>query len=809
MSKDLLAYKQKRTKPTSEPQAKKFRGKKSKHLIFSVQEHHARRLHYDLRLELEGVLKSWAIPKGPSLNPQIKRLAIEVEDHPYDYAYFEGTIPRGSYGAGKVILWDHGTYRTLNANSREEQEKELLAQYKKGHLKIVFEGEKLRGAFDLVRIRNDEKQNQWLLIKKEDGDASWEEKESILELEDEEALHNALAMPIKGVPQQIKPMLCYTVDSSFDKKGWIFEVKWDGYRAISHIEKGHVSLYSRNFLAFEKKFPTVVKALSKISANVVLDGEIVIMDKEGKSQFQELQNYLDSKKNAGALRYCLFDLLFFEGHDIRHLPLHERKSLLKILLEGVDDATLVYSDHIENQGIHFYQEAVKMNLEGIIAKNGDSSYVSQRSKNWLKIKTTQRQEVVIVGYTSPKGTRKGFGSLILGIYENKSLIYVGNVGTGFNTESIDEIYRLLQTEEQEKSPLEISPKLTGKISWVRPIFSCEVSFTEWTKAGHMRHPVFQGLRIEKPAESIHKEKTNKTKALLSDVEKLESNTDKIFWPKEKYTKGDLINYYKSVAPYILPHLKNRPIMLHRFPNGIQGQDFVQKNMAQRMPEWFKTAAIEHGDKTISYSIINDIKSLIYIVNLGTIDIHPFLSRVEHLNEPDFIVLDLDPVGLAFDSVIEVAQMAHEVLEKINVASFCKTSGKRGLHIYIPLNAKYPFDIAENFAKLIAQIIYEEMPEKCSLERLPKNRNKKIYLDCLQNSPTKTVVAPYAVRALDNAPVAAPLEWHEVNKGLDPASFTMVTMPERLKKKGDLFKGVLGKGANIEKAIKKIDCFWSF
>jgi len=723
MKKKLSEYLAKRTKPTPEPGEKtksKKKAAKTQSLIFSVQEHHARSLHYDLRLELGGVLKSWAIPKGPSLNPQVKRLSIEVEDHPFDYAYFEGTIPKGSYGAGKVILWDHGTYGPLEESSLEQQEKLLEAQYKKGHLQITFVGEKLKGAFDLVRIKSDEKQKQWLLIKKDDGDASFQEEKEFSKGRDDDVLQSALAMPLADAKEKIKPMLCYTVDTPFDREGWIFEIKWDGYRAVSHIEKGQVSLYSRNFLPFEKKFPSVVKALAKIPESAVLDGEIVVMDEEGKSHFQELQNYLDSQKIKGALRYCIFDLLFFQGHDIRHLPLRERKFLLKMLLEDVDDKTLVYSDHIEEHGTDFYKEAVNTGLEGIIAKNGDSSYTSLRSKNWLKIKAEHRQEVVIVGYTAPKGSRKHFGALVLAIYNHGAFDYVGNVGTGFNTQSLEETYKLLKEEVQETSCLSQIPKLPGKVFWVRPKLLCEVSFTEWTKGGHMRHPVFHGLRIDKKAKSVHKEKTHKTKDLLKAAENnLESNTDKIFWPKEKYTKGDLIDYYKSIAPFMLPHLKDRPVMLHRFPNGIEGQDFIQKNMAQKTPDWFTTAAIEHSDKTLSYSVINDVKSLIYIVNLGTIDIHPFLSRLAHLNEPDYIVLDLDPVGLPFESVIEVAISAHKILEKAGIHSFCKTSGKRGLHIYIPLEAKYSFDVAENFAKLIAQIIYEQMPQKCSLERLPK------------------------------------------------------------------------------------------
>lgn len=790
----LKAYRAKR-KLTKTPEP---RGHKVSHpgaLQYVIQKHAARRLHYDFRLELDGVLKSWAIPKGPSLDPSVKRLAIEVEDHPLEYGSFEGVIPEGNYGAGKVEIWDRGTYGLAEQGlSRKEQEKRLRDGLRAGEIKFFLDGEKLKGEFALVRIsKEDEDKKQWLLIKKKD---QYQAHAEIIP-EKVDVLQKASKT---AMPHHLSPMLAFLVDEPFDKDDWIFEIKWDGYRAIAEVSGKGVQVYSRNFISFNEKFPSIVKALGKLQEKAIFDGEIVVLDQKGRSQFQLLQNYLNSQGGEGTLRYCIFDLLYYQDRDLRSLPLVERKELLKKVLKDMDSPLIAYSDYVQKQGIEFFKAASKLSLEGIMAKEGSSPYQSKRSRSWLKIKIHQSQEVVIGGFTKPRGSRKRFGALIIGVYKNGKLVYSGHVGGGFDQKTLEAVYQQLEPLITAKCPFAVLPPENMPATWVKPQLVCEVAFQEWTKEGMMRQPIFKGLRVDKSPKSVAKEEPNEQTSLQA----IATHSEKVFWPKEGYTKGDLLNYYQEVSPYLLPFLKDRPAVLVRFPDGIEGKSFFQKEAPSYAPEWVKTVSIQHTGKTVHYILVQDLPSLLFTVNLGAIEIHHFLSRYTELDYPDYLVLDLDPVDLPFDAVVEVAQAAHKFLDHLGLDQGCKTSGKRGLHIYLPLGAKYEYKTVTEFAELLANFIHLSLPKLTSLERDPQKRKKRVYIDYLQNGKTKTVVAPYIVRAVEGAVVSTPLEWKEVKKGLDPTAFTIKTILPRLKKKGELFQEQLKQGIDIEACLKKLE-----
>lgn len=830
----LKDYRKKRNfNETNEPQGeKKPAATKSQVLEFVVQKHQASHLHYDFRLEVNGVLKSWAVPKGPSLNPRDKRLAIQVEDHPYEYRSFEGTISAGNYGAGEVIVWDAGTYETQGTESQIAQDLE------KGHLNFTLQGKKLKGKFTLMRLKGDNNK-QWLLIKKNDSFASTED----ITQQDRSVLSNK-ALKLKNpptpsskktkskktsqssslgkkgkIPAQIKPMLATALDQPFDDPQWLFELKWDGYRALALIQDKKAKLLSRNEQSFNTRFPMLVKELEKLDCEACLDGEIVVLDAENHPSFQLLQNYM--RQPTGNLVYYIFDLIYLNGRDLRNLPLIERKILLKSLLPA-SNPFIRYCDHIEGIGVAFFKEAAKKGFEGIIAKRKNSPYLKgKRSSDWAKIKTHLRQEVIICGFTPPKGTREFFGSLLLGVYQDKVLTYVGHTGSGFNHQQLAGIYARLSPLIQPNSPFKKPPKQRGTVTWVKPELVCEVSFAEWTSEGIMRQAIFVDFREDKQAKEVFREfplslselSPKKQKELSaspvcpikdSEKSKLElSHLDKVFWPVEGYTKGDIIDYYSQVSSLILPYLKDRPESLRRFPNGIEKPGFFQKEAGSH-PDWIKTVQINHEEHVVNYYLVEKEQDLLYLANLGCIDFNPFLSRISSLNYPDFAVLDLDPEDVDFEQVIEVALGIYDLLRKWKIPSVCKTSGKRGLHICIPLGAQYPYEDAANFGKLIAHLVHDHMPEMTSLERSPKNRQKKVYLDYLQTNFGQTIVAPYSIRPVPGAPVSTPLKWSELKAGLSPLNFTISTVLQRFKKVGDLFQLVLGPGIDIAKILKKIE-----
>jgi len=831
----LKKYNEKRKfDKTPEPKGKRGRKKIKPNTnppTFVVQKHEASRLHYDFRLELDGVLKSWAIPKGPSLNPKDKRLAMMVEDHPLDYASFEGIIPKGNYGGGTVMVWDEGVYSPLETIVREDAEKVLQAQIHKGNLKFLLAGKKLQGEFALVKTVS-RGENSWLLMKKNDEYAKEEDitksdrsvktgrtlteiAENVRSADDiwisNRNIKKKLDIgdaPKTPMPHNITPMLTTLIDKPFDNKDFLFEIKWDGFRAIAEVENHKVHLYSRNNLPFTSRFPEIAASLAKLPFDVVLDGEITVLNKEGKPEFQLLQNYQSS---LGELVYYIFDLLYIDGYDLQHLPLLKRKEILKKILLPLPH--VAFSDHVEKDGTAFFKTAARENLEGIIAKNTNSFYQQgKRTNDWLKVKTYYRQEAVIGGFTKPRGSRKEFGALVLGVYdENNNFIYIGHAGGGFNEEGLTYMKKKLEKLVQEESPFMVTPKTNTQATWVKPKLVAEISFAGWTNGGHMRHPVFIGLREDKKAEKVRREipkvtsaKKPETKIASPDL-KL-THLSKVFWPKEGYTKGDLLDYYDKMSSFILPYLIDRPESLLRFPNGINGKSFFQKDVAGIVPDWIKTIPIhsDSEDRTIEYLLCQNKATLLYMVNLGCVDMNPWNSRSQHLDNPDYLVIDLDPHNAPFSKVVETALKTREVLEMARIRAFCKTSGATGLHIYVPLAAAYTYDQVRQFAQLLAIVIHQKLPDITSVVRNPTKRQGKVYIDFLQNRRGQTMAAPYSVRAREGATVSAPLLWEEVTNDLSPQQFTIKSMPERLEKVGDIFKPVLGGGIDMEKALTRLN-----
>jgi bifunctional non-homologous end joining protein LigD len=843
-------------------------------LSFVVHKHAASHLHYDLRLELDGVLKSWAVPKGPSLDPAVKRLAMMVEDHPYDYRNFEGTIPKGNYGAGEVIIWDEGTYHAPGVTDSQESEKLLRAGLYKGDLKFVLEGHKLRGEFALVKIKAD-KDNSWLLIKKKDAAATSEDitrdNRSVVSdatLGDTRAggatptraakKHEPQHEPqpetpgqAASLPHDVKPMLATLIEKPFDDPDWIFEIKQDGYRAIAEVQGGAVQLYSRNNLSFNRNFAEVVHSLASLPGEAVLDGELVALDEKGRSYFQLLQNHLRS--GGGNISYFVFDLLYLNGKDLRALPLTARKELLRSYLPELPD--IRFNDHIAEYGRDFFELARQNNLEGMMAKRADSPYqTGRRSKDWLKIKIRLQQEAIICGYTDPRGSRKLFGSLVLGAFEGKKLVHIGFSRGGFDDRLLKEIHGRLQQLVQPDSPFSLQVKADMHITWVRPELVCEVSFSEWTDEKLLRQPIFLGLREDKdpatvirelpssdaepepPGEAEAEQPAGDTKRQVdgagkdrekwlaeesgrrvggSKAKKQEvtigghriklSNLDKVFWPDEGYTKGDVIDYYRQVAPVMLLHLKDRPESLYRTPNGILEKGFFQKEAGELPPDWMTTQEVysDSNQKNIRYFICQDEATLVYLANLGCIEINPWLSRLQQLEYPDYFVIDLDPEDISFDKVVEAAQAVHRVLDRAGATGYPKTSGASGMHIYVPLGAQYDYDTAVKFAQVVATLVHHQVPHFTSLVRNPKNRQQKVYLDYLQNRGGQTLAAPYSIRPRPGATVSTPLSWDEVQIGLDPQQFNLRTVLPRIERRGDLFEGVLGPGIDIEKCLEKL------
>lgn len=903
----LKKYNEKRDfNKTAEPKSGK--PKPSGKLQFVIQKHDASRLHYDFRLEMEGVLKSWAVPKGPSTDPKTKRLAMMVEDHPFDYKDFEGIIPKGEYGGGTVIVWDEGTYEPIEKiRGKKAQEKHLLAQLKSGSLKIILHGKKLKGEFALVKTHG-MGENGWLLIKHKDeyaassditkkdksvlsektiaqmektSDQVWQHgqteklethknnRKTTKVLEDDtvadqpEKLSGEITALIKNgkkskIPIGMKPMLATLVDDPFDDPDWIYEVKWDGYRALGFsLKNGDVQILSRNNKPFNEKFYPIYQILQNWKLDIVVDGEILVLDDKGVSNFGKLQNW--RSEADGELVYYVFDLIWYNGKDLTDLPLSSRQEILAAVLPQDDDRVRL-SKVFNAKGTEFFHAAEKMGLEGIIAKKSNSTYTeNNRSSDWLKIKVHKRQEVVIAGYTKNEGTSKEFSSLLLGVYENGHLQYVGKVGTGFNHQDQKDMIAQFRPLIIDKSPFSEVPDVNkpsrfrpnppkAKATWLKPELVCEVTFSEVTTDGVFRHPSFQGMRIDKKSKEVIRETEIETKAIVEHKSAEESDTrpvstdrhagaiappkhggrktllnpkdetqvrkvggrelkfthlSKLYWPEDKVSKRDMFNYYYQVAEFIMPYLKDRPMSLNRYPGGIHSKSFYQKDVKDKAPDWADTFPYTTSDgEHKEYLLGNDEAALLWMASLGCIEMNPWFSRSISPDNPDYCVIDLDPDKNTFDQVIQVAKMVKAVLDQIDVPCYPKTSGSTGIHIYIPLGAKYSYDQSQLFAKLIVGLIHQQAPEFTSLERMIANRHGKMYLDFLQNRPGATIACPYSLRPKPGATVSMPLDWDEVKTGMQMKDFNIFNAVSRLKETGDLFKGVLGKGIDLAKAVTK-------
>jgi bifunctional non-homologous end joining protein LigD len=803
---------------TPEPKGAVKRSK-SKKLVFVIQKHDATALHYDFRLELDGVLKSWAIPKGPSMDPHERHLAVMTEDHPYDYRNFEGVIPKGNYGAGNVIIWDEGWYEPRAETGDPEQT--LRDELKKGHITFVLHGKKLHGEFALIKMHGPQADEKaWLLVKKGDEYASendiTKQAESVKSHKTVDDIAPATKLPdLKKYPKEskpwvVKPMLATLVDEPFSKDGWLFEIKWDGYRAIGAKHGGDIELYSRAGTNFMAAYAPVAEALRTLKHDVILDGEVVVVDENGKPHFEWLQSWKTDQH--GSLQYYVFDILWCDGHDVRTMPLSERKALLRQVLPVGD--VLRYSDDIVAKGTDLFSAMQKQGMEGMVAKRADSPYrEGQRTQDWLKVKTHQRQEVVVGGYTEPRGGRKYLGSLLAGVYENGELHYVGHSGGGIP----DEQRRLLRDKlaklERATSPFNVEPKPNAPVHWVKPELVAEMSFSEWTQEGYMRHPQFEGMREDKKPTAVHREKpqheaipTKKPAAKTSGDLPFElTHLDKVFFPRHKYTKGDMIKYYTSVADYILPYLQGRPCSMNRMPSGIGGESFFQKNN-EHLPGWVPYADIfsDSNNADLRWIVGDNLHTLLYMVQLGCVEINPWNSRVKRLEKPDWIVIDLDPEGVTFKDVIQVARTVHAICGEWHIPAYPKTSGKTGIHIFIPMQAKYTYEQAKNLAHLIALEVNAREPKLTSVERNPAHRKHKIYVDFLQNREGQTLAAPYSLRPTPEASVSMPLHWDEVKPGLAPSDFTIKNALARIKRNGDIWKPVLGPGVDLKAILKTID-----
>ncbi|HEX5963835.1 MAG TPA: DNA ligase D [Gemmatimonadales bacterium] len=809
--------------------------------LFGVHKHAARRLHFDLRLEMDGVLRSWAVPKGPSYDTGDKRLAVLVEDHPLEYGDFEGLIPEGNYGAGAVIVWDRGRWLPVE---------DPVAGLAKGKLLFELRGHKLHGLWTLVKLKKGDK--EWLLIKERDAYASSSgplpPEESVLSgltveelragLTPAEGLRaelTRLGAPKREVRADTAPlMLAETRDEPFSDRAWLFELKLDGYRLLAARASGVARLYSRNANDLSACFPEVSRAVAALPVSgLVLDGEVVALDEKGRPSFQRLQQRakltrgLDIRQATieNPVTFFAFDLLAAEGFDVRPLPLSVRKGLLQKVLPPA--GAIRFLDHFEGDGEVLYQQVLKLGLEGILAKRADSPYRAGRSAAWLKIRTRQSDDFVVVGFSAPRGGRTGFGALQLAQYVDGALIYSGRAGTGFSDKQLTEVRAILDNSRREGPPCGGPIPQEKGITWTDPRLVCEVEFTEWTEEGLLRQPVFLRFREDKtPEECVgvaagerrsRAEPSNPVGAVTLSAAKGEkpdaelrrvafSNLDKIFWPDEGYTKGDLIEYYRSISRWILPYLADRPVVLTRYPDGVKGKSFFQKDAPGFVPDWIRTERMwsEQAEREIDYFVCSDEAALLYLINLGTIPLHVWASRTTSIDRPDWCVLDLDPKGAPFTDVVRAAQATHALCEAIGLPNFIKTSGSSGLHVMVPLGGQCRYDEARSLGELLARLVVAELPDITTITRQVSRRGGKVYIDYLQNGAGRLLVAPFSVRPLPGAPVSVPLRWSEVDSKLDIRRFTIDNVLARMKKlKKDPLCDVVTTSPDLARVIEQL------
>jgi bifunctional non-homologous end joining protein LigD len=751
-------------------------GERGKQPTFVVQRHDASRLHYDFRLERNGALASWAVPKGVPLAPGDKALAVHVEDHPLEYGKFEGEIPKGQYGGGTVEIWDSGTY-------------ELLEEKPNGQLTFELHGKRLRGTWSLLPAHMDGKEQNWLLIKRSDADGSeW-----------------------YAGQQTYRPMLASLAKSVPHGEGWTYEVKFDGFRALAYLRSSECRLLSRNEKELNGRFPDVAKALVKAvkSPNAVVDGEITRIDPSGRTSFSELQ------QGSGPLVFYAFDLLELDGEPLVDLPLTERKSQLRKLLD--ERVTSVAFSEDFDDGDALFEVAQAQGLEGVIAKRADSTYKQgKRTRDWLKVKTENNEEFVVTGYTRGGGRRADtFGALVLAVNEGDELRYVGNVGTGFDDAEIDKLLRLLRPLHRDTSPFAVAPKMPrvrkGDVQWVEPQLVAQVRFGEWTHDDHLRHPAYLGIREDKSAGEVTREQPIADVIRVGKRELRLSNLDKPFWPDEGITKGDLLRYYQAIAPTVLPHIKQRPFTMRRYPDGAYGKAFFQKDAPKHMPDWIPrhralVSARDKGrtKKWVEFPVVDDELGLLWMVNMGCIDLNTWYSRIDKPDRPDFCLFDLDPTPeVPWAQTIEVALILKELLDQLGLVSFPKTSGGKGFHVLVPLDRRSTFEQSRAFSEVVAGAIARAHPKLATTE-WSKARRRGVLIDSNQNGEGKTIASVYSVRPKPHAPVSTPLRWDEVNDKLNPSIYTMPVVLERVRSLGDVYADLLTTRQSLTKALNSLE-----
>jgi len=886
-------------------------------LRFVIQKHAARQLHFDLRLELDGVMKSWAVPKGPSLDPSVKRLAMQVEDHPIDYNTFEGTIPQGEYGGGTVMLWDRGTYSADSATSPNEEEDAIREGLRRGDLKITFNGERLHGSYALIRMKfsrdgSSSSKPQWLLIKHRDEFASSEDvvaanmtsvdtnrtmeeitsgkskvwnsnrepKTAAVTLSQPKKVGTASSLP-KLSFKSLEPMYA-SIGTEIPGKGWTFEPKYDGIRVLAFATPTEVKLITRNGKDKAEQFPEIVSALKKLASQtkrpLVLDGEIVALVDGEPARFQELQSRINVKQSQLIARYSaatpaaliLFDILV-DGDDVLiGEPWTERRAHLLTRVGKRTSTYLRVTESVVGDGKKMLEKARRQGWEGIMAKRMDSPYEpGKRTRSWLKLKIEFREEFVVGGYTEPRNSREKIGALLLGYFDGDRFIYVGHTGGGFTRQSLNDMYKRLKPLERKTSPFEETPKTNEKAHWVKPEVVVEVKFSEWTADRRLRQPIFVGLRDDKAAKNVEIEPPSvqrkpirggtiakrqarlniparakvatgtsapkdrparvkskpfekvDEKAIMGQLSAIEdaggdgtldfgggktlkiSNLDKVFFPKEKYTKGDVMRYYTRIADFILPTIQDRPLVLKRFPNGINGESFYQQKASETTPPEVRVEEIETdgGEKQRRF-IGGDLLTLLYTIQLGAISVDPWHARVGSLEYADYTIIDLDPGPRAnFARVVQIARWAKEVIDGFGLHAAVKTSGSTGLHIYLPLPTKTPNEAATLVAQMIATKLADAHPKEATIERSVKARGAAtVYVDYLQNIQGKTVAGPYCVRAKPGATVSTPLKWTELRDDLDPHDFHLGNAVERFEKVGDIWNEAMRKKNSLRALV---------
>ncbi len=764
----LEDYRRKRD-PTRTPEPFAGRRRKRSEPIFVIQRHDARRLHYDLRLERDGALASWAVPKGMPLSPGERHLAVHVEDHPLEYASFEGEIPAGQYGAGTVEIWDRGAY-------------ELLEEKRDGGLTVALHGTKLEGVWTLVPAALDGNPRNWLLVRKS-------------------------GEPAAGT--EYHPMLASFAERPPAGSEWVFEPKWDGYRAIVTVRGGGARLTSRNGNDLTDRFADAARAVAHAvrTPSAVLDGEVCALDDAGRSSFGLLQ------QGGCLIVLVLFDLLEVDGEPLVELPLEERRARLERVLDPRAGGVLVSPQFDDGEAL--LDAARAQGLEGVVAKRLGSRYQpGRRSPDWRKVKLRAEQELVIVGYTRGKGRRgSSLGALVVAVNEAGGLRWAGNVGTGFTDEEAARLVERLRPLSRGTSPLAETPRMPrvakGDVAWVEPELVADVRFAEWTSEGRLRAPVYVGLREDKAAAEVRREPVPMPTVVRRGRRELQlSNLDKPFWPEEGITKGDLIAYYRDVAPVLVPHLRGRPFTMKRYPDGWQGKHFFQKDTPKHAPAWLRTARFpattrEGETREIDYALVNDELALLWMANMGCIDLHAWSSRVERPQRPDWVLFDLDPAeGASFAEVVEVARLVKHALDLLELASYPKTSGSRGIHVLVPIARRHTYEETREFASIVAGALARAHPGLVTTEWV-RTKRTGVLVDANQNGPGRTTASVYSVRPRAGAPVSTPLRWEEVRPGLDPAALTMDAVLDRVAREGDLFEGVLRGGQSLKQALRAL------